>query len=79
MIKTKITMAIILILVVGMIVNSGGIAISNVQATTDEGDKTQSSNEMPNPPITVLFKLLVMNYHRLMTIIRHKLLTTPMR
>ncbi len=45
MIKTKITMAIILISVVGMIVNSGGIAISNVQATADEGDKTQSSNE----------------------------------
>ncbi len=38
-------MAIILISVVGMIVNSGGIAISNVQATADESDNTQSSNE----------------------------------
>jgi hypothetical protein len=45
MIKTKITMAIILISVVGMIVNSGGIAISNVQATADESDNTQSSND----------------------------------
>ena len=38
-------MAIILIAVVGMVVNSGGIAISNVQATADESDKTQSSND----------------------------------
>lgn len=45
MINIKITMAIILIAVVGMVVNSGGIAISNVQATTDESDNTQSSND----------------------------------
>lgn len=44
MIKTKITMAIILISVVGMIVNSGSIILSNVQATSDEEDDTQSSN-----------------------------------
>ena len=38
-------MTIILISVVGMIVNSGGIAVSNVQATANEFDKTQSSND----------------------------------
>lgn len=40
MIKRKITMAIILISVVGMIVNPGGISLSNAQATFDEGDNT---------------------------------------
>jgi len=45
MIKTEITMAIILISFVGMMVNYGGIAIPNVQATTDEGENTQSSND----------------------------------
>jgi hypothetical protein len=38
-------MAIILISVVGMIVNSGSIAMSNVKATTDGDNNTQSSNE----------------------------------
>lgn len=48
MIKTRISISIILISVFGIIFNSGGIAISNVQATSDdEGDDTQSSVDSP--------------------------------
>ena len=67
MIKTKITMAIILISVVGMIVNSGGIAISNVQATADESDNTQSSNDNARSSDNRTTQTFGMNYHRLMT------------
>lgn len=44
MIKTRISVTIILISVFGIIFSSGGIAISNIQATYDDvGDDTQSS------------------------------------
>ena len=47
-IKTKIAIVIIVVTIVGIIVNSAGLAIPNAQSTSDEDNNAQTSDDGNN-------------------------------